>query len=351
MSEQMSASMAKNESQGLLEPRKHGSRLFPIDCHHWDSANGPCYSVWHWHSEVEIVHALKGQKMDVYFTDRVLHFDSPAILVIPGGLMHRVDFPVPGKANHLLFNPSILELARYDEAQGNMLEALATGQIAPVEPIRCGDPGFEALDILLNFMDQFAKYKEAGMRLQLKGCLLQILGILYQYGYLNKKPIRRARTGSGSSREERIRELFNYISNNYNHPLSIVDVASRIGVSKQYFCRLFKSLTNLSFVDYLNVIRLNHSAQEILLTNDPINDISERNGFDSNSYFFKLFKQTFACTPNAFRQKKGAPGFNPVDFTILNTGPHGIPLPKNHSSSADTASKQKEENIMTVANQ
>ena len=73
----------------------------------------------------------------------------------------------------------------------------------------------------------------------------------------------------------------------------------------------------MSFVNYLNVIRLNHAVQEILLTTDPINDIAERNGFDSISYFFKLFKQNFHCTPNIFRQKKGTQNFEPVDLTIL----------------------------------
>ncbi len=201
-------------------------------------------------------------------------------------------------------------------AQGNMLYALADGSLALFDPIRRGDPGFEQLDVLLSFMDRFAKYKEAGMRLQLKGCLLQILGILYHYGYLNKRPLRRA--SHSNSNEERIKDLFNYIEQNYNHPLSIVDVASRLNVSKQYFCRLFKSLTNTSFVNYLNVIRLNHAAQEILLTADSINDIAARNGFDSVSYFFSLFKEHFNCTPKVFRQRQGSTDFEPVDLTILN---------------------------------
>ena len=313
-------SLDSSEREKLREKRKHGSKMFPVDCHHWDSNNGPCYNVWHWHHAVEIIHALEGKDLEIFFADRVVRFDAPAIFIVPGKIMHRVEFAAPGKVNHTVFEPSIVELLRYDEAQGNMLLALSDGTIAPMDPIRRGDPGYEQLDHLLDFMDLYAKYKEAGMRLMLKGCILQILGTLYQYGYLNKKPIRRSKMGS--SREDRIKELFNYISENYNHPLSIVDVSSRLNVSKQYFCRLFKSLTNVSFVDYLNVIRLNRAAQEIMLSADPINEIAERHGFDSVSYFFKLFKQHFNCTPNAFRQKKGTAGFEPIDSTILNTMPN-----------------------------
>ena len=59
------------DKNAFLEQRKHGSKIFPIDCHHWDSANGASYNVWHWHPETEIVHAIEGKNLEVYFADRV----------------------------------------------------------------------------------------------------------------------------------------------------------------------------------------------------------------------------------------------------------------------------------------
>ena len=262
------------------------------------------------------MHVLEGHKLEVHFCDQVMTFDAPTILVIPGGMLHRLNFKRVGKVNHTMFDPHVLELVRFDEAQGNMLHELACGTMAPTLPIRCGDPGFEQLDVLLSFMDRFAKYQEAGMRLQLKGCLLQILGVLYQYGYLNKRPVRRAQISN--SKEARIKELFVYINANYNRPLSIADVAARLNVTRQYFCRLFKKLTNQSFIDYINIIRLNRAAQDILLSNDAINDIALRHGFESISYFFKLFKQHFGSTPKVFRQMQGQTGFEPLDLSGLN---------------------------------
>ena len=78
------------DKNALLEQRKHGSKIFPIDCHHWDSANGASYNVWHWHPETEIVHAIEGKNLEVYFADRVYTFNAPAIVLIPGGVMHRI---------------------------------------------------------------------------------------------------------------------------------------------------------------------------------------------------------------------------------------------------------------------
>lgn len=304
----------------LLEQRQHGTRIFPIDCHHWDSNRGPCYGIWHWHNEVEIVHVLKGHDLKLHVVGQSFSFNAPAIILIPGGVLHRCEFDSEdGKANHTIFDPKVLELSRFDEAQANMLEALSQGVVKQAAPILRGDPGFERLNVLLDFMDEYAKHQEAGMRLQLKGCLLQILGILYQYGYLNKSPL--DRLSENTSREQRIKELFQYIFDNYNHPLSIMDVSMRMGVTKTYFCRLFKSLTGLSFVDYLNLIRLSRAAQEIVLTSGPINDIIERHGFESSSYFFKLFKQKFNCTPNTFRQNKGTVDSHKVNLDFNHLDP------------------------------
>lgn len=295
-----------------LEQRKHGSRIFPIDCHHWKTENGPCFGCWHWHPEVEIIHMVAGKGFEIEFLDRRFTMDAPAIFVVPCSVLHRINFDrsfteygVLGRANHTLFDPSILEMARFDEALNNTLGALESGMLSLSTPILESNIGFAELDKVLNFIDDHAKQKDAGMRLQIKGHLLQVLGLLHSFGYINNYHIERSQRNRQHQNEERIKELFAYIRSNYNRPLSIIDVASRLNVSKQYFCSLFKSLTNMSFVEYLNLVRLNCAAQDILQSGDPINEIAERHGFDSISYFFKVFKQQFNCTPNTFRCNKG----------------------------------------------
>ncbi len=94
----------------FLEQRKHGSKIFPIDCHHWKSSNGSAYNVWHWHPEAELVHALEGKRLEIIFANKSYVFDAPAIVLIPGCVMHRNNFVGEGKINHTLFDPSILDL-------------------------------------------------------------------------------------------------------------------------------------------------------------------------------------------------------------------------------------------------
>ena len=68
-----------------------------------------------------------------------------------------------------------------------------------------------------------------------------------------------------------------------------------------YFCRYFKKSTGMSFVDFLNDLRLRRASQEILLTSKSMQSIATDNGFENIGYFFKLFKQKYGHTPRAYR--------------------------------------------------
>ena len=73
-------------------------------------------------------------------------------------------------------------------------------------------------------------------------------------------------------------------------------------VTNQYFCRIFKQLTALSFIDYINEFRLQKAAIDIATTADSIRGIGMQHGFDTIGYFFKLFREHYHTTPVKFRK-------------------------------------------------
>ena len=82
-----------------------------------------------------------------------------------------------------------------------------------------------------------------------------------------------------------------------------MDKCWNAGISNMimYFCRYFKKSTGMSFVDFLNDLRLRRASQEILLTSKSMQSIATDNGFENIGYFFKLFKQKYGHTPRAYR--------------------------------------------------
>ena len=74
--------------------------------------------------------------------------------------------------------------------------------------------------------------------------------------------------------------------------------------SKEYICRSFKRYMNMTLTDYLNDQRLTLAAHSLTYTNDSVLSICTDIGFSSVSYFNKIFKAKYSCTPLAFRKKQ-----------------------------------------------
>ena len=86
--------------------------------------------------------------------------------------------------------------------------------------------------------------------------------------------------------------------------LSVKTVAAQMGISPAYLGHLFRQQTGVYFNDYLTNIRLEHAERLISTTNLKINEIVEKTGFASQTYFNRIFKRTFGVSPLAYRRKK-----------------------------------------------
>jgi len=81
------------------------------------------------------------------------------------------------------------------------------------------------------------------------------------------------------------------------------EILSPFYYSREYVCRSFKKYMGMTLTDYLNDQRLTLAAHALTYTNNSILTICTDIGFSSVSYFNKIFKQKFSCTPLAFRKK------------------------------------------------
>lgn len=73
--------------------------------------------------------------------------------------------------------------------------------------------------------------------------------------------------------------------------------------SREYVCRVFRKYLGTTATEYINNIRLNYAANLLTHTDKEIIDISLEVGFQSLSYFYRLFRQEFSLTPLQFRTR------------------------------------------------
>lgn len=103
---------------------------------------------------------------------------------------------------------------------------------------------------------------------------------------------------------EWFQELLFRLNNSELIKLGLNEILSPFYYTKEYICRSFKKYMNMTLTDYLNDQRLALAAQMLTYTNTPILMICTDIGFSSVSYFNKIFKEKFSCTPLAFRKKQ-----------------------------------------------
>ena len=92
-----------------------------------------------------------------------------------------------------------------------------------------------------------------------------------------------------------------YMREHYARALSLADIADNCGISRAYLCRLFQRHEGLSPLDYIQQRRIEAAVTLLRGSDLPVQDIGRRCGFDSPSYFGKMFKAYVGLSPRAFR--------------------------------------------------
>ncbi len=100
-------------------------------------------------------------------------------------------------------------------------------------------------------------------------------------------------------------DVMDYINKNYNKDIYLESVANEFGLSSKYLSRAFKKHTNTRFVDYLNSIRIQKAKELLTSENKSIIDVALEVGFNSQSTFYRVFKNSEGITPAEYRNRIG----------------------------------------------
>ena len=96
-----------------------------------------------------------------------------------------------------------------------------------------------------------------------------------------------------------------FIADNYSNPVGLQEAAAFLELSESHLSRLFKEVTGLNFLQYLNAWRINKAVE---LMKDPkrnIGEIATNCGFPTPGYFAKIFKRFTGVTPTQYRDEHG----------------------------------------------
>ena len=99
-----------------------------------------------------------------------------------------------------------------------------------------------------------------------------------------------------------IQEAVTYIRNHYAAGLTVEELAGYLGVNRSYLYTLFKNKLQLSPKEFLTKFRISRAREQLILTEESVENIAVACGYHSTLAFTKNFKQETGMTPTEFRK-------------------------------------------------
>ena len=102
--------------------------------------------------------------------------------------------------------------------------------------------------------------------------------------------------------DEKMKAMMRFIHSHYQESISVEDIAREAHISKRVCFRLFQENLHMTPLEYMTSYRLRKACQRLVDTNESITQIAYNCGLGSSSYFGKVFRERYGCTPAAYRK-------------------------------------------------
>lgn len=97
-------------------------------------------------------------------------------------------------------------------------------------------------------------------------------------------------------------QCINYLSANFEKPLTLDMIAEELHLSKQWLIVKFKKHTGSTPIEYLNTLRIQHGKSLLANSELPVYKIAELCGFENVYYFSGCFKKRTGVSPTQYRK-------------------------------------------------
>jgi AraC-like DNA-binding protein len=130
-----------------------------------------------------------------------------------------------------------------------------------------------------------------------------LLKILEQLSTTDSKPLSSGfqAKARNAENENRINKIIRYLHAHASEPVTLEKASQMVHLSKSAFCKFFRRMMHTSYSDYLNDIRIGKACRLLLETDQTVRAIAQDSGFESLTYFNRIFLKKKGVTPTVFR--------------------------------------------------
>jgi AraC-like DNA-binding protein/mannose-6-phosphate isomerase-like protein (cupin superfamily) len=283
--------------QELKENTFMPGKLFPVNVFHNYPASKRVMHL-HWHEHLEILYVAKG---DIIFDIGGYSYKASLgdLLFVHSGELHS-GYSVSNEDVEyyaIVFSKSLFSGEAGDPLYGSMITPFFVGRKRLPDHLRPGEADYDPFhSSVLGIITEFAA-KQAGYELAVRSHL-QLLFAAALRALEGGRSSRKATSEIEFPYLQSFETLFTFIRNEYSRPISLSEAAQLVNMSVHHFCKTFKRITGCTFVEFVNLHRVNEAEQLLRTTDISVTEAADRVGFGSINYFIRIFKQFKHYSPS-----------------------------------------------------
>ena len=252
------------------------------------SSNSPL----HWHKSMEVLFILNGRA--TVNLNGVKHKLNPLdMIVVDSAQVHDGIFALPqtmGVCIHISKNFMRKYLADIE---------LLKFQCNPQKLLPGQKDVYNQICTYIKELTILYFHQSQSYQLKSSALVLEILADLVEHF---RSPVSESLSVSAYNKLAQMEQICQFVEERHQDKITLQEGADELSLNKDYFCRFFKENMGVSFIQYVNQVRINHIYQDLIYTEDGIQEIMERHGFVNQKLFYRMFKETYDCTPAKLRQ-------------------------------------------------
>jgi len=236
---------------------------------------------WHFHPEMELTYISKGKGVR-YVGDSILPFAENELVLVGENLPHQWVSSVKSVADVIQFRKSDLFKIKEVNQLSELFSKAQKGLI------------FEKSTSVNAMISDMNHRSRLG---RLSG-LIEILEELETIPHQELSSDHYLMVhGEGFDKIQRINQ---FVLENLTRKITIAEVAHEAHMTRESFCRWFKRETGNTFIDFLNLTRIEVFCRLLVEKKHEISAIAYQVGFDSLSQFYRVFKQKKGLCPRQY---------------------------------------------------
>jgi len=287
----------------LYEKNKYENTSFPFEIYYVKKYSmtplGRGFDNLHWHEEIQYTVAIQGDLTIQINGQSYLLKEGEAIFINSQYLHITKQMDEIGRYFSINFSTKLLSFFLGSLMEQEYVVPYVNDYLLPViifEPEVAWKE--QVLKKLFEIEAIYSSKTDFAWQYKISSLLCQIWYLILSNAEVKQK----ANINLLKKKQERIQLLVDFVKNHFTEELSIEDIAEAAHISVSECNRCFKQYTDYSPYEYLIQYRISEASALLLQSDQTIDNIAIKTGFNDTSSFIRAFKKRIGLTPLKYRK-------------------------------------------------